>query len=139
MTRSEFLLLLWKRILKPIILVVVIYNVIRILPDLFAEDGPGRLLIAIALFGALILLVLELVTLFLVQLKKRLYDPLPETVKRAIRLISTISQYLFLVALVLIACYSLYDKSITEILFLSLLLTADKIYFLLTTKLGKLR
>lgn len=137
MSRTDFLLYLWKRILKPIILAVVIYHVIRLLPDMFSEDGPGRLLILIALFGALILLVLELATLFLVQVKKRLYEPLPETAKRVLRLLSTICQYLFLAALLLLVCYSLYDKTITEILFLLLVLTADKLYFLLTTKLGK--
>lgn len=139
MTRSDFLLQLWKRVLKPIILAVVIYNVIQLLFALLSEEGPGRLLITIALFTALVLLVLELANLFLVQLKKRLYDPLPETAKGVFRLISTISQYLFLVALVLLVCYSLYDKTITEILLLSLVLTADKLYFLLSTKLGKRR
>jgi hypothetical protein len=137
MTRSDFLLQFWKRVLKPIILAVVIYYVIQLLFALLSEEGPGRLLITIALFATLVLLALELANLFLVQLKKRLYDPLPKTAKRAFRLINTISQYLFLVALVLLVCYSLYDKSITEILFLSLVLTADKIYFLLTTKSGK--
>jgi hypothetical protein len=137
MTRSDFLLYLWKRILKPIILVVVIYNSFLLLTALLSENGPGRLLITIAFVAVLVLLVLELLNLFLIQLKKRLYDPLPETIKRIIRLVNTITQYLFLATLLLLVCYSLYDKTITEILFLLLVLTADKLYFLLTTKLGK--
>jgi len=137
MTRSDFLLHLWKRILKPIILAVVIYYVIQLLYVLLSENGPGRLLITIALFLGLVLFVLELMTIFLAHLKKRLYEPLPESVKRIIRMISTVNHYLFLGVLLVIICYSLSDKSITEILFLSLVLTADKLYFLIAKQLGK--
>mgnify|MGYP000968401080 CR=1 FL=1 len=137
MTRSEFLLHLWKRILKPIILAVVIYYVIQLLYALLSENGPGRLLITIALFLALALFVLELATIFFAHLKKRLYEPLPESVKRIIRMIMTINHYLFLGVLLVIIWYSLADKSITEILFLSLVLTADKLYFLVAKQLRK--
>ena len=137
MTRSEFLLHLWKRTLKPIVLAVVIYYVIQLLYALLSENGPGRLLITIALFLGLVLFVLELMTIFLAHLKKRLYEPLPESFKRIIRMIMTINHYLFLGVLLVIICYSLADKSITEILFLSLVLTADKLYYLVTSKLRK--
>lgn len=137
MTRSDFLLHLWKRILKPIILALVIYYVIQLLYALLSENGPGRLLITIALFLGIVLFVLELMTIFLAHLKKRLYAPLPESLKRIIRMIMTINHYLFLGVLLVIIWYSLSNKSITEILFLSLVLTADKLYYLLTSQLRK--
>lgn len=94
MDRKDFLKQLWKRLFKPIIILIVIYNSVKFLISVFNENGTGRLLTLIILSIIILFSVAYLIGELLHKLRERIYDKLSDNTKIRLRILAKISDYL---------------------------------------------
>jgi hypothetical protein len=93
MDRKEFLLVVWKKGIKPTLLIVTIFFCVRFLYKDLTEGGTIRFLTALIIGFGLLTLIGSLVLLLFHSLTEKLNTFLPEPVKLRIRVIRKLLNY----------------------------------------------
>lgn len=98
MSREEFLMILWQKAVKPIVLIGAVYGFIGFVSNLFTEDGIGPELIKFAL---ILLLLFTTLYLFKYLVKRFLWTPtrniaskLPESITFGAKVLGRVLDYL---------------------------------------------
>jgi hypothetical protein len=87
MDRAAFLFTLWKKGLKPILLVLGIYFCITFIYQVFAEEGGARALTLLMLSLTIFILFIELMRSFFIKKISVLSARIPEKLKNGLHLI----------------------------------------------------
>lgn len=93
MDRKQFLQLIWNKGIKPLLLILVIYYCVSFLVNIFAQDGPERMLTIGFLSLCLLFAVTWLVAIIFNKALEKIYSSLPASMKRGLSLFGKIINY----------------------------------------------
>lgn len=94
MDRKEFLITVWKKGVKPILLIIIIFFCGKFLYNVFSESGSERFLTILIIGFGLLMLIAYLIGQLFKSLTKKLNSILPEMVKLWIRVIGKFLDYI---------------------------------------------
>lgn len=94
MDRKDFLSQLWKRLFRPVIILIVVYYSVKFLISVFNENGTERLLIIIILSLTILFTLAYLTGELLRKIRERIYAKLSDNIKFKLRMVGKISDYL---------------------------------------------
>jgi hypothetical protein len=87
MDRKEFIITVWKKGIKPLLLIGIIFLCGKFLYNVFAESGAERSITILIIGLGLLILTLYFIGLFFKSLTKKLNSILPEPIKLWIRIV----------------------------------------------------
>jgi len=126
MDRKDFLKQLWKRLIKPIIILTVVYFSVKFLISVFNENGTERLLTIVILSLTILFTLAYLLGELLSKMTEIIYAKLSDKVKFKLRIIGKISDY-FAVLILGAVLYKFWTKDAILASILIILLLADRI------------
>ena len=94
MNRKDFLISVWRKGIKPILLVGIIFFCVNFIFNVFNESGTERFATILILGFGLLILSIYLTNLFFTSLSEKINSLLPEQVKLWIRVIGKIIDYI---------------------------------------------
>ena len=94
MNRKDFLISVWRKGIKPILLVGIIFFCVNFIFNVFNESGTERFATIVILGFGLLILSIYLTNLFFTSLSEKINSLLPEQVKLWIRVIGKIIDYI---------------------------------------------
>lgn len=118
----EFLISVWEKGIKPILLIGIIFFCIKFLFNAFTESGSERFVIIFALGIGLLLLTIHLIKMIFKSLTKKLNSILPESIKLCIRVIGKTLNYMSPIIFGIIIYHFWNENSIASVIILGILL-----------------
>ena len=94
MNRKDFLITVWRKGLKPILLVGIIFFCVKYILNVFTESGTERFATILTLGFGLLILSIYLTNLLFTSLLEKINSILPEQIKLWIRVIGKIMDYI---------------------------------------------
>ena len=94
MDRKEFIIAIWKKVLKPIILTYILVFCINFLLDALTFNGPERLIIILSVSLTIIIGIAYIVRTFLQKQLNKVFNKLPNKIKQTLNIIVKISDYI---------------------------------------------
>jgi uncharacterized membrane protein YhdT len=129
MNRKEFfikvwngLISIWKKWIKPILLIGIIFFCIKFILKAIVENGSERVVVIVAFAIGLVVLTAHFIKIFFNSVTEKLNSILPESIKLWLRIISKTLNYISPVIFGIIIYHFWNEKSITAVIVLSLLL-----------------
>jgi hypothetical protein len=109
MDRKEFLIQLWKKGIKPLILIVLLYFSIRFIINIFKENSTERLVTILVIGFLVVSIILTLIGILFRTIIEKIHSKLPESVKTLLRITGKIINYLipFILGIII---YKLWEK-----------------------------
>jgi Na+/proline symporter len=99
MDRKEFTVQLWNRIVRPLIIVAMIYFSIRFLVAASRENGDERILSILFLSLTILFASAYLIGIFLTKIRRRIYTSLSDKTRFYLRIANKAFEYLAIVVL----------------------------------------
>jgi hypothetical protein len=94
MNRKDFLIQLWKRLFRPLIVLAVIYFSVEFLVAVFSENGTGRFVTVVILSLTLLFTLAYLAGDLLRTIRQRIYAGLSDKTRSRLQLMGKITDYL---------------------------------------------
>ena len=122
MDRKEFLITVWKKGIKPILIIGVIFFCVKFLYNIITENGPERFATILILGFGLLILTLSLVGLLFETLTKKVKSILPHSIKLWFRIIGKFLNYISPIVLGMIIYHFWKDDRKTAAVILGVIL-----------------
>jgi len=126
MNRQNFLIRVWRRLLKPIVLLIVGYYCVDFLISVFSENGSERLFTIAAFSLTILFLLVNLAGMLLSKMVDRIYSRLSEEAQLNLSSFTIIADYLALIGLGIVAYKLWLEDSLIVLAYVSFLI-ADKL------------
>ncbi|WP_348717684.1 hypothetical protein [Tenacibaculum sp. 190130A14a] len=122
MNRKEFLIIVWKKILKPLIIVGILFFCGKISYSIFSNDKIKQFILLIIIGIGLLILISHLIEKLFNLLSENLSKAIPDTIKPSLRIIGKLFSYILPILLGMIIYHFGKEDWVTSSLILGALL-----------------
>jgi hypothetical protein len=138
MNRNEFLKLVWRRLLRPILLLTVVLYCVRFLLAIFKENGPERMVTMVVLSLTVIFTVVGLIGEWMSKSVDGVYAKLSPSAKANLRMLAKFIDYVSLLIMGAVI-YQFWTRDAMIAMILMIIVLVDRVNKILSeerTKVG---
>lgn len=119
MNRKDFLSILWRKIFKPLLIILAVYFIVKFIAGIFMNDGDERALVKISFLFFGIYIAAIIMGLILSSLLALLYAILPPAIKTVLRITTELLLFLIPIAFGVLLFYTWHHDRLIAIAILA--------------------